>query len=38
MKHLQVPETPSYLKMVGLPVLSVLTIKSHYTKQPPYDF
>jgi hypothetical protein len=34
-KHLQVPEPPIYVKMVGLLVLSVLTM---HTKPPPYDF
>jgi hypothetical protein len=39
-KHLQVPKPPIYVKMVDLPVLSVLTIGSPHTstKPPPYDF
>jgi hypothetical protein len=37
-KHLQVPDPPIYVKLVDLPVLSVLTMRSHYTKPPPYDF
>ena len=37
-RHLQVPEPPIYNKMVGLPVLSVLTMMSLHTKPPPYDF
>ena len=35
-KHFQVPEPPIYNKMVGLPVLSVLTMGSLHTKPPPY--
>jgi hypothetical protein len=38
LKHLQVPELPIYVKMIGLPVLNVLTIESPYTNPPPYDF
>jgi hypothetical protein len=37
-KHLQVPNPPIYVKLVGLPVLSVLTMGSLHTKPPPYDF
>jgi hypothetical protein len=37
-KHLQVPDPPIYVKLVGLPVLSVLTMGSLHTKPPPYDF
>ena len=37
-KHLQVPEPPIYVKMVGLPVPNVLTMGSPHTKPPPYDF
>jgi hypothetical protein len=36
--HSQVLEPPVYGKMVGLPVLSVLTMGIPHTKQPPYDF
>jgi hypothetical protein len=37
-KHLHVPYPPIYKKMVGLLVLSVLTMGSPHTKVPPYDF
>ena len=37
-KQLYVPDPPVYVKMVGLPVLSVLTMGSHHTKPPPYEF
>ena len=37
-KHLQVPEPPIYVKMIGLTVLSVLPMGSPHTKPPPYDF
>ena len=38
MKQSQVPEPPIYVKMVGLTVLSVLTMVSYQIKPPPYDF
>ena len=38
MRQLQVPEPSIYVKMVGLTVLSVLTMVSPHTKPPPYDF
>jgi hypothetical protein len=37
-KHSNVPEPPIYVKMVSVPVLSVLTMGSLHTKPPPYDF
>ena len=37
-EHLKVPEPTIYAKMVGLPVLSVLTMGSSHIKPPPYDF
>jgi hypothetical protein len=37
-KHIHVPEPPIYVKMAGLPVISVLTLWSLHTKPPPYDF
>jgi hypothetical protein len=37
-KNSQVPEPPIYVKMVDLPVLSMLTMGILYTKPPPYDF
>jgi hypothetical protein len=37
-KHSQVLEPPIYIKMEGLPVLSVLNIGSLHTEPPPYDF
>ena len=37
-KHLEVPEPLIYEKLVGLPVLSVLTMGILHTKPPPYDF
>ena len=37
-KNLQVPEPPIHEKMIGLPILSVLTLGSPHTKPPPYDF
>ena len=37
-EQLYVPEPSIYVKMVGLTVLSVLTMASYYTKPPPYDF
>ena len=38
MKQSHVPEPPIYVKMVGLTVLSVLTMVSYRIKPPPYDF
>jgi hypothetical protein len=37
-KHLHVHELHIYLKMVGSPVLIVLTMGSLHTKPPQYDF
>ena len=37
-KHLQARKPFIYVKMVGLPVLSVLNIGSPHTKPPPYVF
>ena len=37
-KHLKVPKSPIYGKMVGLLVPDMLTIGICHTKPPPYDF
>ena len=37
-KHLHLPKPHIYVKMAGIPVLSVLTMGISYTKPPPYDF
>jgi hypothetical protein len=37
-QYLQVPDSPIYRKMQGLPVPNMVTIWSPHTEPPPYDF